>query len=155
VQAHLAVSPVQRRVKQIQQGHLHKHIRPMLGERPIGSVAAEVLDACDAELRRYWDHCDGQPQSQQPDPPGTPHSQTPHAETAATRDLLTLELVHLGTSAQQMRIQTDPDDVGALQQLLLDAARRADGHRSRISESEMNARLAGSAETLATVVVAG
>jgi hypothetical protein len=49
---------------------------------------------------------------------------------------LTLELVHLGTSARQMRIQTDPDEVGALQQLMLDAARRADDSWSRISEYE-------------------
>jgi hypothetical protein len=123
VQGHLAAAPVRRRVKQTQQGYLCKHIGPMLGERPIGSVAAEVLDAFYAGLRRYRDHCDGQPQGQQADPPATPD-----AETAAKQDLLTLELV-------------------------LDAVRRADGDRSRIGESERNVRLASSAETRATVVV--
>ena len=86
-------------------GYLRKHIGPMLGERPIGSVTAEVLDACDAELRRCRDHCDGQPQGPQPDPPGTPHSETAQADSAVERDLLTLELVHLGTSVRRMRIQ--------------------------------------------------
>jgi hypothetical protein len=129
VQAHLAASPVQRRVKHTQQGYLRKHIGPILGERPIGSVIAEVLDAFYAGLRRCRDHCDGQPQGPQPDPSGTPHAETAQAESAAKRDLLTLELV-------------------------LDAARRADGDRSRNGEYEMNIGLAGSAETRATVVVA-
>jgi hypothetical protein len=78
-----------------------------------------------ARLRRCRDHCDGQ----QPDPPGASHAATAQAESAAKRDLLTLELV-------------------------LDAVRRAGGDRSRSGESERNVRLAGSAETLATVVVA-
>jgi hypothetical protein len=124
VQAHLAASPVQRRVKQPLQGYLGKHIGPMLGERPIGSVTAEVLDAFYAGLRRCRNYCDGQPQCPQPDSPGIPH-----AETAAKRALLTLELV-------------------------LGAVRRVGGDRSRSGESEMNIGLAGSAETRATVVVA-
>jgi hypothetical protein len=129
VQTHLAAPPVQRRVKQTQQGYLGKHIGLMLGERPTGSVTAEVLDAFYAGLRRCRDHCDGQPQCQQPDPPGTPHAEAAQAESAAKRDLLTLELV-------------------------LDATRRAGGDWSRSGESERNVRLAGSAETRATVVVA-
>jgi hypothetical protein len=71
-------SLVRRRVKQTQHGYLCKHIGPMLGERPIGGLTAEALDA----------------------------------------------------------------------------ARRAGGDRSRIGGSERNVRLAGSAETRATGVVA-
>jgi len=125
----------------------------MLGERSIGSVTV-VLYAFYAELRRYRDHCDGQPHCPQLDPPGTSHAETAQAESAANRDLLTLELVHLGTSVWRMRTQADPDGLDALLQLMLDAVRRASGARSGIGESEMNVRLAGSAETLATGVVA-
>jgi hypothetical protein len=153
VQAHLATSPVQRRVKQTQQGYLRKHLGPMLGQRPIGSVTAEVLDACDTELCRCRDHCGGQPQGPQPDPQGTSHAETAQAESAANRDLVTLELAPLGTSVRRMRTQTDPNDLDALQ-LMLDADRRADGNRSRIGASEMNVQRSGSAETLATGVVA-
>jgi len=156
MQAHLADSPVQRRVKHPQQGYLCKRIGPMLGERPIGSVTAEVLDACDAELCRCRDHCGGQPQGPQPDSPGTPNAETAPAESAANRDLVTLELVPLGTSVRRMRIQADPDDLDAPQQLMLDTVRRAGGDRSGIGESEMNMRRAGSAgETLAFGAVAG
>jgi hypothetical protein len=154
VQAPLATSPVQRRVTQTQQGCLRKHIGPMLGERPIGSVTAEVLNAFYAGLRRCWDHCDGQPQCQQPDPAGTPHAETTQAKSAANRDLVTLELVPLGASVRRMRTPANPDDLDALQQPMRDAARRASGDRSRIGEHERNARLAGSAETIATGVVA-
>jgi hypothetical protein len=70
------------------------------------------------------------------------------------RDLLTLELVHLDTSVRRLRTQANRDEFDALQQLMLDADRYAGSDWSRIGESERNARLAGSAETLATVVVA-
>jgi hypothetical protein len=66
---------------------------------------------------------------------------------------LTLELVHVGSSVRRMGIQADRDEFDALQQLVLDADRCAGSDWSRIGESERNARLAGSAETLATVVV--
>jgi hypothetical protein len=146
---------VQRRVKQTQQGYLGKRIGPMLGDRPIGSVTVEVLDVCDAELCRCRDHCDGQPQGPRLDPSGTSHVETAQAESAANRDLVTLELVHLGTSARRMRTQANTDGLDALQPLTLDATRRAGGSWSRIGESAMNVRLAGSAaETLATGVVA-
>jgi hypothetical protein len=150
VRAHLAASLVQRRVKHTQQGYRRKRIGPMLGERPIGSVTAEVLDAFYAELRRSRGHCDGP----QLDPPGTSHAETVQAESAANRDLLTLELVHRGTSARRMRTKADPDDLDARQQLMLDALRRASGDRSRIGESEMDVRLAGPVETFAVGVVA-
>jgi hypothetical protein len=126
----------------------------MLGERPIGSVSAEVLDACDAELCRCRDHCGGQPQGRQLDPPGTSHAETVQAESAANRGLLTVELMLLGTSGPRMRTPAGPDNLDAPQQLMLDAARRASGSWSRIGESEMNVRLAGPAETLVAVVVA-
>jgi hypothetical protein len=125
VQAHLAASPVQRRVKQTQRGYLGKRIGPMLGERPIGGVTAEVLDAFYAELRRCQGHCGGQPQGPQLDAPGTSHAETAQTEIAANRDLVILELMPLGTSVRRMRSQADPDDLDALQPLMLDAARRA------------------------------
>jgi hypothetical protein len=155
VQADLAASPVQRRVKHPRQGYLRKRIGSMLGERSIGGVTAEVLDAFYAELCQCRDHRDGQPQGPQLDPPGTSHAETAQAESVAERDLLTLELVHLGTSVRRMRTQADPDDLDTLQQLMLDALRRASGSWSRIGKSERNVRLAGSAdETLETGVVA-
>jgi hypothetical protein len=154
VQALLAASPVQRRVKHPEQGDLGKRIGPMLGERLIGSVTTEVLDVCDAGLCRCRGHCGGQPQGRQPDPLGTLHAETAQAESAANRDLVTLELVPLGTGVRRMCTQADPDDLDAPRQLILDAARRADGSWSRIGESEMNVGLAGPAETIATVVVA-
>jgi hypothetical protein len=57
------------------------------------------------------------------DPPGTSHAETAQAESATNRDMVTLELVYLGTSVRRMRTQADPDDLDALQQLMLDAAR--------------------------------
>jgi hypothetical protein len=153
VQAHRAASPVPRRVKHPQQGHLGKHIGPMLGERPIGVTRIEHLGGNAAELCRWRGHGGGQPQGPRLDPPGTSHAETAQAQSAANRDLVTLELVPLGASVRRMRTQADPDDgLDALQQLMLDAVRRAGGDRSRSGESEMNARLAGSAETIATVV---
>jgi hypothetical protein len=102
---------VQRRVKQTQQGYLGKRIGPMLGERSIGSVIAEVLNTFYAGLRRCRDHCDGQ----QPDPPGTPRTETAQAESAANRELLTLTLVHVGTRLRRMGTQADRDAFDALQ----------------------------------------
>ena len=61
-QAHLAAPPVQRRAKDPQPGYLRKHIRPMLGERPIGVTRIEHLGGNATELCQWRDHCDGQPQ---------------------------------------------------------------------------------------------
>jgi hypothetical protein len=154
VRAHLAVSPVQRRVKQTRQGYLGKRIGSMLGERSLGVTRIEHLGGNAAELCRWRGHGGGQPQGPRLDPPGASRVETAQAESAANRDLLTLELVHLGISVRRMRTQADPDDLDALQQLMLDAVRRGGSDRSRSGESEVNARLAGSAETIATVVVA-
>jgi hypothetical protein len=147
MRALLAASPVQRRSKQTQQGY----IGPLLGERshdaPGDHAAALVGHAAGAQRLPQPPQTPGghralaEPAAgQQPNPPGTPH-----AQTAANRDLLTLE---------RMRTQADPDDLDALQLLILDALRHADGDRSRIGEYETNIPLAGPAETLATGVVA-
>jgi hypothetical protein len=40
---------------------LRKHIAPLLGECPVGSVNAQLLDSCYAELRRCRDHCGRRP----------------------------------------------------------------------------------------------
>src|SRR5215470_5537789 len=149
VQAHLAASPVQRRVMHPQPGYPCKRIGPMLGERPIGITRIEHFGGNAAELCRWRDHCDGQSQCPQLDLPGTSR-----VETAAKRDLLRLELVHLGTGVRRVRTQADPAGFDALQQLMLDAARRAGGDRFRSGEAEMNLRLAGSEETLVAGVVA-
>jgi hypothetical protein len=154
VQAHRAVSPVQRRVKQTRRGYLGKRIAPMLGERPIGGTGIEHLGGNAAEVCKWRGHGGGQPQRPQLDPPGISHAEPARAERAANRDLLTLKLVHLGASVRRMRTLADPDDLDALQQLMLDVARRGGGDRSCSGESEMNLRLSGSAETIATVVAA-
>jgi integrase len=61
IERHLSVSTNERRGRESLQGYLRKHIVPLIGDRPIGSVNAEVLDSFYAELRRCRDHCDGQP----------------------------------------------------------------------------------------------
>ncbi|MGH3995068.1 MAG: hypothetical protein ACRDSN_21710, partial [Pseudonocardiaceae bacterium] len=85
-------------------------------------------------------------------------AQTPavHAGTAdsSTRRLLTLELVHLGISIRTMRTQADPDDFETLQQLMLDAVRRAGGDRERIGDYELCVRLPDHGEPVTTVVIA-
>jgi hypothetical protein len=85
-------------------------------------------------------------------PTGTPRRRTPRPRLK--RDLLTLELVDVGSTVRRMGAQADRDEFDAPQQLMLDADRCAGSDCSRIGESERNAGLAGSAETLATVVVA-
>ena len=72
----------------------------------------------------------------------------------ARRQVLTLELVHLGRHVRRLRTQADPDDFDALQRLMVDAVHRAGGDPSRIGEYEMNVHLADDAEPVATVVVA-
>jgi integrase len=61
IERHLAVSTIERRGLETLQGYLRKHIVPLIGDRPIGSVNAEMLDSFYAQLRRCRDHCDGQP----------------------------------------------------------------------------------------------
>jgi len=114
----------------------------------------ERLGGNAAELCRWRGLGGGQPQGSQLDPPGASHAETVQAERVAKRDLLTLKLVHLGVSVRRMRTQANPDDLDALQQLMLEAVRRGGGDRSRSGESEMNPRLSGGAETIATVVAA-
>ena len=61
IERHLAVSEIEPRTKRTLEGYLRRHIVPVLGDRPIGGVNAEVLDALYAELRRCRFHCDGRP----------------------------------------------------------------------------------------------
>jgi integrase len=59
VEKHLEVAAVERRGRDTLRGYARKHIAPLIGDRAIGSLTAEVLDCFYAELRRCRDHCDG------------------------------------------------------------------------------------------------
>jgi integrase len=61
IERHLAVSMIERRGRESLQGYLRKHVMPLIGDRPIGSVNAELLDSFYAQLRRCRDHCDDRP----------------------------------------------------------------------------------------------
>ena len=61
VQRHLEVSQVEPRTRRTMQGYVRKHIVPLIGDRPISGVNAEVLDSFYAQLRRCREHCQGQP----------------------------------------------------------------------------------------------
>ena len=56
VERHLAVSEVEPRTRLTLLGYLRKHVVPLIGDRPVGSVNGEVLKAFYAELRRCRDH---------------------------------------------------------------------------------------------------
>jgi len=56
---HLEVAVIERRGKETLRGYVRKHIGPLIGDRPLGGLGAEVLDGFYAELRRCRDHCDG------------------------------------------------------------------------------------------------
>ena len=59
LERHLAATQVEPRGRETLRGYLRKHVAPLIGDTPIGSVNAEVLDSFYAELRRCRDHCDG------------------------------------------------------------------------------------------------
>jgi integrase len=61
VERHLEVADIERRGKESLTCYLRKHIAPLLGEHPIGSINAQLLDSFYAELRRCRDHCEGRP----------------------------------------------------------------------------------------------
>jgi integrase len=60
LERHLEVAQVEPRGRLTLQGYVRKHVGPLIGDTPIGSVNAELLDSFYAELRRCRDHCDGQ-----------------------------------------------------------------------------------------------
>ena len=57
----MEMADLERRGKESLTCYLRKHIAPLLGEHPIGSVNAQLLDSFYAELRRCRDHCQGRP----------------------------------------------------------------------------------------------
>jgi integrase len=59
VERHIAVADLSPRGPVTLGGYLSRHIGPLIGDLPIGSVNAEVLDDFYAKLRRCRDHCDG------------------------------------------------------------------------------------------------
>lgn len=59
VARHLEVAEVEPRTLRSLHGHLRIHIGPLIGDRPVGSLSAVVLDGFYAELRRCREHCDG------------------------------------------------------------------------------------------------
>jgi len=61
IERHLEVADVERRTREGLGAYLRKHIAPLVGDRPIGAVTAQVLDSFYAQLRRCRDHCDGRP----------------------------------------------------------------------------------------------
>jgi integrase len=61
IERHLEVATIERRGRESLRSYLNKHVAPLIGDRPIGSVNAQVLDCFYAELRRCRDHCDGHP----------------------------------------------------------------------------------------------
>ena len=88
-------------------------------------------------------------------------SDLPRAATKAdssaesTRRVLTLELVHLGTTIRTLRTHANPDDFAALQHLMLNAIRRAGGDHTEPGDYEMAVYLAGhEPEVFTTVVIA-
>jgi integrase len=70
------------------------------------------------------------------------------------RELLKLDLIHLGTTVRTMTAHADPTDFGTLERLMLDAVRRVCGDLGQIGEYEMAVHRAGNTEPIATVVVA-
>ena len=59
IQRHLEVCGVEPRTLTALCGYLDRHITPLIGDRSIGTINAEVLDSLYAQLRRCRDHCDG------------------------------------------------------------------------------------------------
>ncbi|HET9871928.1 MAG TPA: tyrosine-type recombinase/integrase [Propionibacteriaceae bacterium] len=60
----LGVLDVDQSTRKGYEGHIRKHIRPLLGSLPLAELEVEVLDSFYAELRRCRDHCDGRRQIQ-------------------------------------------------------------------------------------------
>ncbi|MGD9530003.1 MAG: tyrosine-type recombinase/integrase [Dehalococcoidia bacterium] len=56
---HFAMVTLERRTLETYQGYADKHIRPLIGTVPVGSLGADVFDSFYAELRRCRDHCIG------------------------------------------------------------------------------------------------
>jgi len=59
------------RIRDSLTGYVRKHVEPLIGQVPIGSVTAEVLDSFYVKLCRCRDHCAGTPIR-----PGTEDSHT-------------------------------------------------------------------------------
>jgi integrase len=59
--AWLQVREVEVNTRQGYEAYIRKHIKPALGDVPIGKVTAKMLEDFYAELRRCRDWCDGRP----------------------------------------------------------------------------------------------
>ena len=56
---HFDMVTLERSTLETYQGYADKHIRPLIGTVPVGSLGADVFDSFYAELRRCRDHCTG------------------------------------------------------------------------------------------------
>ena len=74
-------------------------------------------------------------------------------DAVPSREVLKLDLIHLGTTIRTMTAHADPADFGTLERLMRDAIRRAGGDLSQIGEYEMAIHRIGGTEPLATLVL--
>jgi integrase len=68
--------------------------------------------------------------------------------------LVTLDLLHLGTSVRKMTTEADPTDFAVLRKLMLAAVRRSGGDPGQVDDYEMTVHIPGHDEPVTTVVVA-
>jgi integrase/DNA-binding transcriptional regulator YhcF (GntR family) len=91
-------------------------------------------------------------------PPDSPPTDEPvhNPETAAaegaSRELLDLEVIHVGEVIRKVRTEADPNSAQELRQLLLDAVHRNGHGEAQIGEYEMNVRYAGERGLVTTFV---
>jgi integrase/DNA-binding transcriptional regulator YhcF (GntR family) len=76
----------------------------------------------------------------------------PQPAAAPVRQMLDLEIRHLGVVVSRLTADVDPESADELRQVLVAAIRRRGGHASEIAEYEMDLRRKGDAELLATFV---
>jgi integrase len=90
----------------------------------------------------------------EPTPALAPTAASVGQPSGSAAQLVTLDLMHLGTSVRKMTTEADPTDFAVLRKLLLAAVRRSGGDVSQVEDYELAVHLPGQTEPVTTVVVA-